>query len=171
VFGRGGEEALALAAAGVAFRIVPGISAGIGGTASAGIPTTHRGLAHSVAFVTGHDSSGTLPRDLDWDALARGADVLVLYMGLRRIGDIADRLCAAGRSASEPIAFITDATTPRQCVRIATLADAARTAAEIPTGAATLVVVGPVVALRALLADWQQAAPMSIALPSQRASA
>ena len=171
VFGRGGEEALALAAAGVAFRIVPGISAGIGGTASAGIPTTHRGLAHSVAFVTGHDSSGALPRDLDWDALARGADVLVLYMGLRRIGDIADRLCAAGRSASEPIAFITDATTPRQCVRIATLADAARTAAEIPTGAATLVVVGPVVALRALLADWQQAAPMSIALPPQRASA
>ncbi len=135
VFGRGGEEALALAAAGVAFRIVPGISAGIGGTASAGIPTTHRGLAHSVAFVTGHDSSGTLPRDLDWDALARGADVLVLYMAPaphRRRSQT--RLCAAGRSASEPIAFITDATTPRQCVRIATLADAARTAADDSNG-------------------------------------
>ena len=62
VFGRGGEEALALAAAGIRFRIIPGISAGIGGTAAAGIPVTHRGLAHSVAFVTGHDSSGELPR-------------------------------------------------------------------------------------------------------------
>ena len=98
VFGRGGEEALALAAAGVRFRIIPGISAGIGGTAAAGIPVTHRGLAHSVAFVTGHDASGELP-ELDWAALARGADVLVLYMALRRIGPIAARLLAAGRAA------------------------------------------------------------------------
>ncbi len=97
VFGRGGEEALALAAAGVRFRIVPGISAGIGGTAAAGIPITHRGLARSVAFVTGHDAGGDLPADLDWQALARGADVLVLYMGLRTIGAIAARLRAAGR--------------------------------------------------------------------------
>ena len=107
VFGRGGEEALALAAAGVRFRIIPGISAGIGGAAAAGIPVTHRGLAHSVAFVTGHDASGELP-DLDWPALARGADVLVLYMALRRIGAIAAQLRAAGprrrrsRSPSSP---------------------------------------------------------------------
>ncbi len=113
VFGRGGEEALALAAAGIRFRIIPGISAGIGGTAAAGIPVTHRGLAHSVAFVTGHDASGDLP-DLDWSALARGADVLVLYMALRRIGAIAAHLRAAGRDAAEPVAFITEATTPRQ---------------------------------------------------------
>ena len=82
VFGRGGEEALALAAAGVPFRIVPGISAGIGGTAAAGIPTTHRGLAHSVAFATGHGASGGCRSRLG--ELARGADVLVLYMALRR---------------------------------------------------------------------------------------
>jgi uroporphyrin-III C-methyltransferase len=154
VFGRGGEEALALAAAGIRFRIVPGISAGIGGTAAAAIPLTHRGLAHSVAFVTGHDANGKLP-DVDWPALARGADVLVLYMALRRIGGIAVHLRAAGRAAAEPVAFITEATTARQRVAITTLAEAADTAASIPSHAPTLIVVGPVVALQSLLAAWQ----------------
>jgi uroporphyrin-III C-methyltransferase len=171
VFGRGAEEALALAAAGVAFRIVPGISAGIGGTAAAGIATTHRGLAHSVAFVTGHAADGALPADLDWPALARGADVLVLYMALRTIGAIAEALRAGGRAAGEPVAFITEATTPRQSVRITTLADAARTAGEISRGAPTLIVIGPVVALRPLLAGWQQAAPMSCAAADDRPTA
>jgi uroporphyrin-III C-methyltransferase len=151
VFGRGAEEALALAAAGVPFQIVPGISAGIGGSAAAGIPVTHRGLAHSVAFVTGHDASGALP-SVDWPALARGADVLVLYMALRHIGEIATRLRAAGRDDAEPVAFITEATTPRQRVAITTLADADTVAATIPRHAPTLIVVGPVVDLRALLA-------------------
>ena len=116
VFGRGGEEALALAAAGIRFRIVPGISAGIGGTAAAGIPVTHRGLARSVAFVTGHDASGGLP-DLDWSALARGADVLVLYMALRRIGAIAARLRAAGpgRSRVGRLHHRGHDTTPARC--------------------------------------------------------
>jgi uroporphyrin-III C-methyltransferase len=157
VFGRGGEEALALAAAGIRFRIIPGISAGIGGTASAGIPVTHRGLARSVAFVTGHDASGELP-NLDWDALARGADVLVLYMALRQAGAIAARLRAAGRAPDEPVAFISEATTRRQRVAITTLAEAATVAASIPTSAPTLIVVGPVVALRALTAAWQDTA-------------
>ena len=160
VFGRGGEEALALAAAGVRFRIIPGVSAGIGGAAAAGIPVTHRGLAHSVAFVTGHDASGELP-ELDWPALARGADVLVLYMALRRIGAIAANLRAAGRSGTEPVAFITEATTPRQRVAVTTLAEAERAAAAIPPNAPTLIVIGPVVALRPLLADWLDAAPGS----------
>lgn len=151
VFGRGGEEALALAAAGVGFHIVPGVSAGIGGAAAAGIPVTHRGVAHSVAFVTGHDATGAVP-GIDWAALARGADVLVLYMALRQIGAIAAHLRAAGRPASEPVAFITEATTPRQSVRLTTLADAADIAATIPRHAPTLIVVGPVVALRPLLA-------------------
>jgi uroporphyrin-III C-methyltransferase len=160
VFGRGGEEALALAAAGIRFRIIPGISAGIGGTAGVGIPVTHRGLAHSVAFVTGQDKTGELP-DLDWSALARGADVLVLYMALGRIGAISARLLAAGRSAGEPLAFISEATTPRQRVAITTLGEAERTAARIPAHAPTLIVLGPVVALRPLLAAWQLAAPLS----------
>jgi uroporphyrin-III C-methyltransferase len=160
VFGRGGEEALALAAAGIRFRIVPGISAGIGGAAAAGIPVTHRGLAHSVAFVTGHDAKGELP-DLDWSALARGADVLVLYMALRQIGAIAACLRAVGRRADEPVAFVTEATTPRQRVTITTLADAERCAAAIPSHAPTLIIIGPVVALRPLLAAWQDTAPQA----------
>jgi uroporphyrin-III C-methyltransferase len=168
VFGRGGEEALALAAAGIPFRIVPGISAGIGGTAAAGIPTTHRGLAHSVAFITGHDASYDLPDSLDWDALAHGADVLVLFMALRQIGVIASRLRAAGRAAAEPVAFVTDATTPRQCVRITTLAEAALVAAAISRDAPTLIVIGPVVTVRALLADWQQHTPMTVVPASRR---
>ena len=168
VFGRGTEEALALAAAGVPFRIVPGISAGIGGTAAAGIPTTHRGLAHSVTFVTGHDTSGELPNGLDWNALSRGADVLVLYMALRQIGAIASHLRAAGRAGAEPVAFLTAATTPRQNVIITTLAEAGQAAAAIPAGVPTLTVIGPVVTLRALLADWQQVSPMSAAAATPR---
>ena len=154
VFARGGEEALALAAAGVRFRIIPGISAGVGGAAAAGIPVTHRGLAHSVSFVTGHDAGGDVP-ELDWAALARGSDVLVLYMALRQIGAIAAHLLAAGRDAAEPVAFISDATTPRQKVVVTTLADAAQAAAGIPRHAPTLIVIGPVVALRPLIAAWQ----------------
>jgi uroporphyrin-III C-methyltransferase len=170
VFGRGAEEALALAAACVPFRIVPGISAGIGGTAAAGIPTTHRGLAHSVAFITGHDADGDARDSRYWKALAHGADVLVLYMALRQIPVIASRLRAAGRAADEPVAFITEATTPRQGVLITTLAEAVQAASAIPPGLPTLIVIGPVVALRALLADWQQGTPMSIAQTSHRAT-
>jgi uroporphyrin-III C-methyltransferase len=161
VFGRGGEEALALAVAGIAFRIVPGISAGIGGTAAAGIPLTHRQLARSVAFATGHDSSGELA-DVDWAALSRGSEVLVFYMAQRRIGQIAERLIAAGRAPSEPVALISNATCPDQDVRISTLANAGADVALIPVGAPTLILVGPVIALRPLLADWQQTEPMTV---------
>jgi uroporphyrin-III C-methyltransferase len=115
---------------------------------------THRGLARSVAFVTGHDASGGLP-DLDWSALARGADVLVLYMALRQIGAIAARLRSAGRDAAESVAFITEATTPRQHVVVSTLSEAERIAAAIPSHLPTLIVIGPVIALQPLLAGWQ----------------
>jgi uroporphyrin-III C-methyltransferase len=162
VFGRGGEEALALAAAGIPFRIVPGISAGIGATAAAGIPLTHRGVARSVAFATGHDSSGELA-DVDWHALSRGSEVLVFYMAQRRIGEISLRLIEAGRGPNDAVAFISNATLTDQHVQMATLATAAAAAASIPRGAATLVVVSPVLALRGLLADWQETGPMTIA--------
>lgn len=160
VFGRGGEEAVALAAAGVPFRIVPGISAGIGGTAAAGIPLTHRRLARSVAFATGHDSSGNLA-DVDWHALSRGSEVLVFYMAQRRIGQIAARLIEAGRAPADAVALVSNATRPDQDVRTATLGTAASAASGIPAGAPTLIVVGPVVALRPLLAEWQQITPMT----------
>lgn len=160
VFGRGGEEALALAAAGIAFRIVPGISAGPGGTAAVGIPLTHRTLAHTVAFATGRDATGGLPAATDWAALARGADVLALYMAVGTISRIADALIAAGRRADEPVAFISDATTPRQQLWLTTLARAATVATEIPRNAATLIVIGPVVALAGVLSACRQAAPI-----------
>jgi uroporphyrin-III C-methyltransferase len=164
LFGRGGEEAMALAAAGVPFRIVPGVSAGIGGTASAGIPLTHRILARSVAFATGHDSRGDLPEGLDFAALSRGADVLVFYMGLRQAGPIAARLIAAGRSPDEAVAFVSDATTAHQRVLLTSLRMAGVIASGLPRHAPTLIVVGPVLALREVLTPLQQAAPMTAAM-------
>ncbi len=153
VFGRGGEEALALVRAGVPFRVVPGISAGLGGLAYAGIPLTHRATNASVAFVTGHDAGGAVPETVDWPALARGAQVIVVYMAIRHLERIAARLRAGGRRDSEPVAVVSRATTPRQRVLETTLgacvADVARTAVEPPA----LVVVGEVVRLRAGL-DW-----------------
>jgi len=162
VFGRGGEEALALVAAGVPFRVVPGVTAGIGGLAYAGIPATHRAVNAAVTLVTGHNTEGDVPDGdqpdgLDWTALARGAPVLVLYMALKHLADIAARLRAGGRGADEPVAVIAHATTPRQQVVETTLgacvADVARAGIEPPA----VIVVGGVVRLRAAL-DWQGSA-------------
>ncbi len=149
VFGRGGEEALALAAAGVPFRIVPGVTAGIGGLAYAGIPATHRDTNSAIAFISGHAAPET--GGLDWEALARGAPVLVFYMALRQIGAIAERLMAHGRSPEEPAAIISHAATPRQQVIETTLTglgEAARRA-EPPA----VIALGPITALRSQL-DW-----------------
>ena len=121
VFGRGGEEAQALARAGVPFRIVPGISAGIGGLAYAGIPVTHRDTNHAVTFITGHGIDGKLTK-LDWAAVSRGAPTLVLYMARKFAGEIVQALLDAGRSPDEPAAIIANATRPDQHVAITTLA-------------------------------------------------
>jgi uroporphyrin-III C-methyltransferase len=150
VFGRGGEEALALAAAKIPFRIVPGITAGVGGLAYAGIPVTHRDTNSAVAFVTGHASDGDLPDGIDWTALANGAPVLVIYMALKHLDRIAARLMAAGRDAAEPVAIISKATTPAQRVLVTALGRAGAAAAAIEPPA--IVVVGPVVRFAALLA-------------------
>jgi uroporphyrin-III C-methyltransferase len=153
VFGRGGEEALALVAAGIPFRIVPGISAGIGGLAYAGIPVTHRDTNSAVAFVTGHASGGDLPDTIDWAALSRGAPVLVIYMALNHLGEIAAALIGAGRTPDDPVAIVSKATTAQQRVIETTLAHAAAAAAAASIEPPAMVVVGPVVALRAGL-DW-----------------
>ena len=153
VFGRGGEEALALVAAGVPFRVVPGISAGIGGLAYAGIPVTHRDINSAVTFVTGHDAAGSVPDGLDWAALARGSPVLVIYMALKHLETIAGRLLAAGRRADEPVAVVSRATTPEQRVLETTLGECAAAAAAGGLEPPALVVVGEVVRLRAAL-DW-----------------
>jgi uroporphyrin-III C-methyltransferase len=162
VFGRGGEEALALAAAGVPFRVVPGVTSGIGGLAYAGIPLTHRMLSPSVALVTGHGAGDGCPRDVDWPALARGSRTIALYMALRRLAEIAAALIAGGRDPDELVALVSDATTARQrCVRT-TLREAAAAAALIEPGAPTLVVIGPVVGLREILTAGQQIAPARV---------
>ena len=149
VFGRGGEEALALAAAGITFRIVPGITAGIGGLAYAGIPVTHREANSAVMFVTGHDSDGKVSGGLDWEAIARGAPVLVLYMASRNLSNIANRLLAAGRRSDEPVAIISKATTPAQSVLVSTLAEIVEA---LPTiQAPAIIVIGDVVRLRSAL--------------------
>jgi uroporphyrin-III C-methyltransferase len=174
VFGRGGEEALALAAAGVAFRVVPGVTSGIGGLAYAGMPLTHRTLSPSAALVTGRGAGSGAPRDVDWAALARGTRTIVLYMGLRRLAEIAAALVAAGRDPGEPVALLSDAATARQrCVRT-TLGEAAAAAKLIEPNAPTLIVIGAVVALGELLGASQQIAPARVidhALPQAAGAA
>jgi len=144
VFGRGGEEAQALARAGVPFRIVPGITAGIGGLAYAGIPVTHRDTNHAVTFITGHGVDGKLTK-LDWAAVSRGAPTLVLYMARKFTGEIVQALLDAGRSPDEPAAILANATRPDQQVVITTLAGLPAAAQNAP--ALAVLVIGENVAL------------------------
>jgi uroporphyrin-III C-methyltransferase len=139
VFGRGGEEAQALARAGVNFRIVPGITAGIGGLAYAGIPVTHRDTNHAVTFITGHGVDGKLTK-LDWAAVSRGAPTLVLYMARRFAGEIAEALLTAGRGSSEPCAIVSNASRRDQQVIVTTLDKLAAEAENAP--ALSIIVIG-----------------------------
>lgn len=150
MFGRGGEEAEALAAADIPFRIVPGISAGLGGLAYAGIPITHRDTNHAVLFLTGHDETGAVPSDIDWASASRAAPVIVLFMAVRHLGEIARNLLAAGRPGSDRLTIVANAATPRQRVLHSTLA-AAPTLTDLPTPA--IIVLGPVGAYGETL-DW-----------------
>ncbi len=152
VFGRGGEEALALVEAGIPFRIVPGVTAGIGGLGYAGIPVTHRDTNHAVTFITGHGVTGDIPDGMDWPALAHGAPVLVLYMALKHIARIAAQLIAAGRPAGDAVAIVSHATTERQTT-VETTLGALRAGAPEGIDPPAIVVIGPVVALRSGL-DW-----------------
>jgi uroporphyrin-III C-methyltransferase len=145
VFGRGGEEALALAAAGVSFEVVPGVSSLAAVPASAGIPVTHRGVSSQVTVVSGHD-----PRDLDFAALARAPGTLVVFMGLASLAAIADGLVAHGKPASTPAAVVSAGTTPEQRVVVAPLGAIADAAASFEPPA--LVVIGEVVELAGSLA-------------------
>jgi len=154
IFGRGGEEARALVAAGVPFRVVPGITSGIGGLAYAGIPATTRETNAAIAFVTGHAASGAVPDNVDWTALARSASVLVIYMAVKHLGTIVDKLVAGGRSPEEPLAFICSATTTRQRVVVSTLGRAVADRDAQGVEAPAIVVVGEVVRLRDHLGAW-----------------
>jgi uroporphyrin-III C-methyltransferase len=150
VFGRGGEEAQELSKAGIPFRIVPGVTAGIGGLAYAGIPVTHRDTNHAVTFITGHGSDGKLPR-LDWRAIAAGSQTLVLYMARKFAGEISDALIAGGRKADEPAAIVANAARADQHVIVTTLGGLAEAAAASPP--LCILVIGENVRLRGEL-DW-----------------
>jgi uroporphyrinogen III methyltransferase / synthase len=173
VFGRGGEEAQALAEAGVPFEVVPGITAGVAAPAYAGIPVTHRDAASAVAFVTGHEDPDKPESALDWEALARFPGTLVLYMGVRNLPLISERLRAAGRDGAEPAAVIARGTTPGQHVVSGVLADIAERAAEAGVEAPAVTVVGPAAGLREALA-WIERRPLHgqvIAVTRARAQA
>jgi len=172
VFGRGGEEAEELRAAGLPFEIVPGVSAALGAAAYAGIPLTHRDHASDVTFATGHDVGGTHPSHTDWANLAQRTGTLVLYMASRTLGANLARLVAAGRDPATPAAYVAAATTPQQHVITGTLATLAELATAADPVAPALVVVGSVVGLRDRLAWFAPpAAVAAVAAPGDAAAA
>jgi uroporphyrinogen III methyltransferase/synthase len=159
VFGRGGEEAQALAAAGVPFEVVPGVTAGVAAPAYAGIPVTHRDDASAVAFVTGHEDPLKPSTALDWPALAAFPGTLVFYMGVRNLARIAEQLVAGGRDADEPVAVVERGTLPGQRAVDGTLADIAERVAEAGLRAPAITLVGQVARLRSGLA-WLEQRPL-----------
>lgn len=153
IFGRGGEEALALAQANIPFRVVPGISAGIGALAYAGIPLTHRDTNQTVTFLTGHDTRGVVPSAVDWRALAKGSPVIVMYMAMKHRETIVSKLIEGGRPPDEAVAIICNATLPTQVVVETTLEALPSTVTERNLQPPAIIVIGAVVHLRAAL-DW-----------------
>jgi uroporphyrinogen III methyltransferase/synthase len=153
IFGRGGEEALALKEAGVRFEVVPGVTSAIAVPAYAGIPLTHRGLAVSVAFVTGHEMPGKETSDIHWDRLATGVDTLVFLMGVKNLQFITSQLIAHGRAGETPVAIIRWGTTAEQQAVTGTLGDIAQIAEEAAIKPPAIIVVGEVAGLRQHL-NW-----------------
>ena len=154
VFGRGGEEAQTLVQNNIPIRIIPGISAGIGGLAYAGIPVTHRDVNQSVTFVTGHDQNGETPHSLNWPAISQGSQVLVIYMGMKHAEKIANELMLAGRSPNEPVAIVSNATTKTQTVLETTLKMLNEDITNSDLKPPAIICVGRVVLMRQVL-NWQ----------------
>ncbi|HVC32465.1 MAG TPA: uroporphyrinogen-III C-methyltransferase [Chloroflexota bacterium] len=159
VFGRGGEEAEALAAAGISFEVVPGVTSAVAVPAYAGIPLTHRDFASSFTVVTGHEDPEKPESRLDWQQLAAGAGTLVILMGLGNLEEIARELTAHGRPPTTPVAVIERGTRPSQRTVLATLADVAERARAAKLGSPATIVVGDVAALRDRLA-WYDNRPL-----------
>jgi uroporphyrin-III C-methyltransferase len=153
VFGRGGEEAEALVAAGIEWEIVPGISSGMAAATYAGIPVTHRGLSSSVAFVTGHEAPDKHPSAINWQHLAQGVDTLVFFMGVTRIGDIAERLMRHGRDPETPVAVVRWGTYESQETLVGTLATVQQLIAPRQLQPPAIIIIGEVVKLRERL-QW-----------------
>ena len=149
MFGRGGEESQALAKAKVPFRIVPGITAGVGGLAYAGIPSTHRDTNHSVIFLTGHDATGKMPANVNWQAVATASPVIVMYMAVKNLGEIAQTLIEGGRAPKDPVTIISNASLPHQQVAATTLDQAGTFVAKNNPPTPAIVVVGHA-------SDWRE---------------
>ncbi|WP_035494060.1 uroporphyrinogen-III C-methyltransferase [Baaleninema simplex] len=164
VFGRGGEEMEDLIEAGIPVEVVPGITSGIAAPAYAGIPLTHRDYSSSVTFVTGHESVGKYRPQVNWEAIARGSETIVVYMGVRNFPHIVDRLLAAGKSPDTPVALIRWGTRPDREELIATLASIADRMAETGFEAPAVAVIGETVNLHQYLAA---ARPSTIALKTE----
>ena len=147
VFGRGGEEALALSEAGIDFEVVPGVTAGIAAPATAGIPVTHRGISSSVAFITGNEGHGKVETDIDWQGIAHGAQTLCFYMGVHNLGLITGHLIDSGLERTTPVALVRWGTTPRQEVLTGTLDDITGRAEAAGFEAPAIICVGNVVSL------------------------
>lgn len=156
VFGRGGEEALALARAGVPYKILPGVTSAFGAMASVGIPATMRGLNKAIILATGHAAGAE--DDLDWGALARTGQPIVVYMGLKNLTAIVDALRGGGLKASTPVAIVMSATMPEEKVVISTLAEVAEEVRRAGIVSPALIIVGEIVAMRAELVELIQAA-------------
>lgn len=159
VLGRGGEEAEVLAAEGIPFEIVPGVTAAIAAPAYAGIPVTHRGLSSSLAVITGHESSSESRARIAWDRIATGIDTLIFLMGMENLTSITAQLIENGRSPATPVALIQWGTTPKQQVVEGTLADIVYRAREANIGSPAVLIVGEVVELRHKL-RWFENKPL-----------
>jgi len=153
VFGRGGEEAQTLIGLGIPVRIVPGISAGIGGLAYAGIPVTHRDVNQAVTFVTGHDQSGNAPSRIDWAAMAKSSPVIVCYMSMKTLPAIVAGLLEGGRDPHDPVAVVTNATRPDMTVVETTLSSAEADIVAAGLAPPAIICIGRVVLMRQAL-DW-----------------
>ncbi len=159
IFGRGGEEAEELAAAGISCAIVPGVSAALGAAAYAGIPLTHRRYASDVTFLSGHDVDGSRHSFTDWSKTASGRGTLVLFMVARKLSISLQRLIQAGRPAETPAAYIASATTLNQHVIVGTLSSLADKTQHADLTVPALVIVGEVVTLRERIA-WFERSPL-----------
>ncbi len=157
IFGRGGEEALALAQAGIPFEIVPGVSSAIAVPAYAGIPVTHRDLASSVTIVTGHGRSTSASSDVNWEALASLGGTLVILMGVETLSRITQRLLEGGLPSDTPAAVIQQGTVSEQCLVTDTVVNIAERARKANIKSPAVIVIGAVVALSDPLAWFELA--------------